>query len=232
MDGVDKGIIRRPTIVNHPAIVVGAKHFLRHITPAAGANDIDGSHLGHKRPHPLQPPADLPAGFVRVDCVRASYDLLEALINRPGSLGRPQDDLSRSAPTDRDAEPFFQQSADAAIAQTVLVFHHGDHRLQIGPQLRGRRPDGVGGLQVVAWLDASTAWLASTDVNVEAANDRASWNLNLNLVIEVIFPHVTAAFVALLGQRCGTDFPVGRMTDWKVRPTEEGPPVQAVDDRP
>ena len=55
-------------------------------------------------------------------------------------------------------------------------------------------------------LNASATLSALADVNVEAANDRASWNLNLNLVIEVIFLHVAAAFLALLGQRHVNDF--------------------------
>lgn len=55
-------------------------------------------------------------------------------------------------------------------------------------------------------LNATATSLTWTDVNVEAAYDRASWNLNLILLIEMILLHVTTAFLTLLGQRNVDDF--------------------------
>src|SRR5437867_1121040 len=99
------------------------------------------------------------------------------------------------------------------MSQAGVLVEIDNCRLGIGAKLRGRGPEGIGGLQRMPSLQAALTTVAPADVDIELAMDGLAWDLDLILLLNVGFLDGTAAirtalrqgsligFVDLLGRR-------------------------------
>ena len=123
-------------------------------------------------PQPLQPRGDFPAGFIRGHHGTAANRLTERGVGRFRPVGRPAHRVHQAAGRDGQPETLAEQGRDLAEWQSQLFVEHDGEGDGGGPQLRGGRPEGVGGLQRMAALDAPTAVCAVPNGDVKGADAR------------------------------------------------------------
>lgn len=198
--GLLEEIVRRPAVVTHASVVVRSQNRLGYIMAPAGTNHTERGRWRDEYPQPLQPAGDLPAGFVRIDKVTPSHDLLNRLIGRLVPFGDTKDYLGRSAPAHRDSEGLVQQALDVTVTESILVLHHRDQRLQIRAQLRRGGPEGIRGLPSVSRLDPPATPATSANVDIEPTHKGLARNLDLELLIDMVFFGRPSAGGALIGQ--------------------------------
>ncbi|HLW63936.1 MAG TPA: hypothetical protein VKS79_01370 [Gemmataceae bacterium] len=117
-----------------------------------------------------------------------------------------QDGVGTAAAAQVDAEEVVQHLREFAVRQAGLLVESDHGRLDIGSELTGGSPEGIGSLQRMPALHTTVAAPAATDVEIELALNRLAWNLDLELLLNVGFVDGTAAIGTGIGQRGFVDF--------------------------
>jgi hypothetical protein len=153
----------------------------------------------------MNPPAaaiHTPAGFIADNSRRASHLLSNPLVRRPEFRRQPPLSLPVGTPRDFETKQLFDQPPTLAVREAQFFIRNRQRRLQVRPELTGRRSQSVRRLQRMPSLNTFAATGAVTDVNVKLAIDRLAGNVRLVLLADGVFGQfATPALWTALRQR-------------------------------
>ena len=109
--------------------------------------------------------------------------------------------MRAAATRQADTEQGLKDAADFTMRHAGLLVEFNDGGLSIGAKLGGRGAERIGSLQGMSALHASSALLATADVNVELTMNGPTRNLDLVLLVDVCLVNRAAAIGTSVWQR-------------------------------
>ncbi len=167
MHGTGELSIDTPAIAHQEACEVCAQHRRRLLKPAPLLNRIHRELIAAEGPHPPQPPAHLPAGFVRGDTGRGANLLHQPAVGGFGLTPQPRQRLAQPAAAHLQSPALFQHRRRLAVGQAQLLVQHRGQRHCPRTQLRGRTAYRIGSLTRMPALQRPPATPAAAQVNAK-----------------------------------------------------------------
>ena len=140
MSGRGELPIRRPAVADDHAGEVGAEQGRRLPIAPAGLDHADGRTRGRRDPQPLEPAADLPAGFVARGNRAVPNLTLQLPIGRPRLTGGAIARLCQPAATDPQAVVLLRECGNLAERRAQLLVDDGRPTRPPGCRVAPRRP--------------------------------------------------------------------------------------------
>ncbi len=164
--------IGRPAVADEGAVEVGAEHRRGFVKSAPVLNGVHDGARGRKDPQPPEPSPDFPAGLIRTDD-RAPPDLVaQGRIGRRRLARGPMERVRHATRPDPQPKPVAPERGDLAVREAEVFIEEHDERDRLRPQMRTRRPEGVGSLERMAALHPASTVAAAADMHIEPAHVR------------------------------------------------------------